>query len=75
MYYLLNLLFTLSISIVIGLVCRDSAPSGFISVALIIGIWCNLIASAYAESKYRDLKDRIKKLEDMKLESRKESEK
>lgn len=68
MYYLLNYAFTMFMAITIALVYNKSAPSGVIVALLVIGMSFELIASVYAESKYNDLKDRIKKLENRKDE-------
>ena len=66
MYYLLNYAFAMFMAITIALVYNKTAPSGVIVALLVIGMTFELIASVYAESKYNDLKDRIKKLENKK---------
>lgn len=66
MYYLLNYAFAMFMAMTIALVYNKTAPSGVIVALLVIGMTFELIASIYAESKYNDLKDRIKKLENKK---------
>lgn len=66
MYYLLNYAFTMFMAITIALVYNKTAPSGVIVALLVIGMTFELIASVYAESKYDDLKNRIKTLENRK---------
>lgn len=66
MYYLLNYAFTMFMAMTIALVYNKTAPSGVIVAVLVIGMTFELIASIYAESKFNDLKDRIKKLENKK---------
>lgn len=66
MYYLLNHMFILLLTIAIGLAYTKEASSGFVFVFLLTAAVANLCASAYAESKYSKLKDRIEKLENKK---------
>lgn len=66
MYYLLNLIFVFSLTIGIALVYTKEASSTFVLVFLMIAGASHLFASAYAESKYSKLEDRIKKLENRK---------
>lgn len=66
MYYLLNFVFTMFLSITIALAYEKTAPSGFIVSFLIIALCFHLFAAAYAESKYNALVNRIKKLENRK---------
>lgn len=68
MYYLLNYAFVMFMAMTIALVYNKTAPSGVIVALLVIGMTFELIASIYAESKYNDLKDRIKKLENKKVD-------
>lgn len=63
MYYLLNHMFILFLTITIVLVYTKEASSTFVLVFLLIAGVTHLFASAYAESKYSKLKDRIEKLE------------
>lgn len=66
MYYLLNLIFVFSLTIAIGLVYTKEVSDGFIAAFLLTAVVAKLVASAYAQSKYFDLEDRIKKLENKK---------
>lgn len=66
MYYLLNHMFTLFLTIAIGIVYTKEVSSTFIWVLLMIAAVSHLLASAYAESKYDKLKNRIEKLENKK---------
>lgn len=66
MYYLLNHVFILFLIIAIGLVYTKEVSSTFVWVVLMIAATAHLLASAYAESKYNKLKDRIEKLENRK---------
>lgn len=66
MYYLLNLVFITFISIVIALVYDGTASSEFILPFLLIALWSYMFDASYATSKYYELKDRIKKLENRK---------
>lgn len=68
MYYLLNYAFVMFMAMTIALVYNKTAPSGVIVALLVIGMTFELIASIYAESKFNDLKDRIKKLENKKVD-------
>lgn len=63
MYYLLNLIFVSFLTIVISLVYTKEAPGNVVLVFLMIAVVSKLLASAYVQSKYFDLKDRINKLE------------
>ena len=66
MYYLLNFLSVFFLTIAIALVYTNKVPNSFVLVFLMIAAAANLFASAYAESKYSKLEDRIKKLENKK---------
>lgn len=63
MYYLLNHMFILFLTIAVVLVYTKEVSSTFVLVFLIIAAAASLFASAYATSKYNALEDRIKKLE------------
>ena len=63
MYYLLNHIFIFFLTLGIALVYTKEVPDGFILAFLLIAAVAKLGASAYAQSKYFDLEDRIKKLE------------
>lgn len=66
MYYLLNLVFVVSLTIGIALVYAREVSDGFIAAFILTAVVSKLIASAYAQSKYFDLEDRIEKLENKK---------
>ena len=66
MYYLLNLIFVFFLTIGIALVYTKEVSDGFVLAFLLIAAVAKLCASAYAQSKYFDLEDRIKKLENKK---------
>lgn len=66
MYYVLNFIFVFFLTIGIGLVYTNEVSSGFIVAFILIADVVNLIASAYATSKYNSLADRIEKLENKK---------
>lgn len=66
MYYLLNLIFVFFLTIGIGLVYTKEVSDGFVLAFILIAAAANLLASAYAQSKYFYLEDRIKKLENRK---------
>lgn len=66
MYYLLNHIFILFLTIAIGLVYTKEVSSSFVLVFLMIAAAAHLFASAYLESKYSKLEDRVKKLENKK---------
>lgn len=68
MYYLLNYAFVMFMAMAIALVYNKTAPSVVIVALLVIGMTFELIASVYAESKYNDLENRIKKLENRKAD-------
>lgn len=68
MYYLLNHMFILFLTITIVLVYTKEASSTFVLVFLLIAGVTHLFASVYAESKYNDLENRIKKLENRKAD-------
>ena len=70
MYYLLNYAFIFFLSIVIVLVYDGTAPYGFILAFLFIAVALYSVAGYYATSKYNDLEDRIKKLENKKEEDK-----
>lgn len=63
MYYLLNLIFVFFLTIGIALVYTKEVSDGFILLFLLTAAVAKLCASAYAQSKYFELEDRIKKLE------------
>ena len=63
MYYLLNHIFLCFLTIAIALVYTKELSDGFIFAFLLLAAAAKLGASAYAQSKYFDLEDRIKKLE------------
>lgn len=63
MYYLLNLIFVFSLTIGIALVYSKEVSDGFIAVFILTAAVAKLVASAYAQSKYFDIEDRIEKLE------------
>lgn len=63
MYYLLNHVFIFFLTIAVGLAYTKEVSSTFVLVFLMIAAAVHLLASAYAESKYSKLKDRIEKLE------------
>lgn len=66
MYYLLNHIFILFLTIAICLIYTKEASSGFVLVFLLIAATANLFASAYATLKYSKLEDRIEELENRK---------
>lgn len=66
MYYLLNLAFIMFMIISIGLVCSHEVSSQIVLIFLLVAAVCELLASAYATSKYNTLEDRIMKLENKK---------
>lgn len=63
MYYLLNHMFILFLTIAIVLVYTKEPSTTFVLVFLMIAATTHLLASAYATSKYSKLEDRINKLE------------
>ncbi len=66
MYYLLNFMFVTLLTVGIALAYSKEVPSGFVVAFILIADVVNLIASAYATSKYSELVDRIDKLENKK---------
>lgn len=56
MYYLLNHIFIVFITIAISIAYTKEASSGFVLAFLLIAAVANLCASAYATSKYMHLK-------------------
>lgn len=66
MYYLLNHIFIFFLLIGITLAYTKAVSDGFILAFLLLAAVAKLCASAYAQSKYFDLEDRIKKLENKK---------
>lgn len=66
MYYLLNLTFTMFMTISIALVYTHEASSRVVLIFLLVAACFHLFASAYATSKYSALEDRIMKLENKK---------
>lgn len=63
MYYLLNHIFIFFLTIAFALAYTKEVSSTFVWVFLMIAAVSHLFASAYAESKYDKLKNRIEKLE------------
>lgn len=63
MYYLLNHIFIVFITIAISFAYTKEASSALVLVFLLIAAVANLCASVYATSKYSKLKDRIEELE------------
>ena len=63
MYYLLNHIFIVFITIAISIAYTKEASSGFVLAFLLIAAVANLCASSYATSKYNALEDRIEELE------------
>lgn len=63
MYYMLNHIFIVFITIAISFAYTKEAPSAIVLVFLLIAVVANLCASAYATSKYNALEDRIEELE------------
>lgn len=63
MYYLLNHIFIVFITIAIAIAYAKDVSSGFVLAFLLIAAAANLCASAYATLKYNVLEGRIKKLE------------
>lgn len=66
MYYLLNYAFVFFLTIAIALVYDGTAPYGFILAFLLVAVCLHMVAAYYATSKYYDLEDRVKKLENRK---------
>ena len=66
MYYMLNHIFIFFLMIGIALVYTKEVPDGFVLAFLLIAAAAKLGASAYAQSKYFYLEDRIEKLENKK---------
>lgn len=66
MYYLLNHVFIFFLTIAIALVYTKEVSDWFILAFLLIADVAKIGASAYAQSKYLELEDRIKKLENKK---------
>ncbi len=66
MYYLLNYAFVFFLAIAIVLIYDGTAPYGFILAFLLIAVCLHVVAAYYATSRYYDLEDRIKKLENRK---------
>lgn len=63
LYYMLNYIFIVFITIAISFAYTKEAPSAIVLVFLLIAVVANLCASAYAISKYSKLEDRIEELE------------
>lgn len=63
MYYMLNHIFIVFITIAISIAYTKEASSGFVLAFLLIAAVANLCASSYATWKYNALADRLKKLE------------
>lgn len=63
MYYMLNHIFIVFITIAISFAYKKEASSALVLVFLLIAAVANLCASVYATSKYSKLKDRIEELE------------
>ncbi len=70
MYYMLNHIFIVFITIAISIAYTKEASSAFVLVFLLIAAVANLCASAYATSKYSKLEDRIEELENRNKEDR-----
>lgn len=70
MYYILNHAFIFFLTIAIVLVYDGTAPYGFILAFLLIAVCLHLVAAYYATSKYFELEERIKKLENKKKEEK-----
>nr|DAQ37463.1 MAG TPA: hypothetical protein [Caudoviricetes sp.] len=68
MHYLLNHAFIFFLTIAVALAYDGTAPYGFILAFLLSAVALHLVAAYYATSKYNDLKDRIKKLENKKVD-------
>ena len=68
MYYMLNHIFIVFITIAISFAYTKEAPSAIVLVFLLIAAVANLCASAYATSKYSKLEDRIDELENRKVD-------
>ena len=66
MYYLMNWISIFFITITIALIYTKEVSSTVVLVFLIIAAAAKIFASAYAMSKYDELEDRIKKLENKK---------
>lgn len=66
MYYVLNHMFIVFLTIAIGLVYTNEVSSSFVVMFLMIAGATYLFTSAYAELKYNKLKNRIEKLENKK---------
>lgn len=66
MYYLLNYIFIFFLTVGIALVYTKEVSDGFILAFLLLAFVAKVCASAYAQSKYFELEDRIKKLENRK---------
>lgn len=66
MYYMLNHIFILFSTIAIALIYTKEPSTILVLVFLMIVATTHLLASAYAESKYDKLKNRIEKLENKK---------
>lgn len=70
MYYMLNHIFIVFITIAISITYTKEASSAFVLVFLLIAAVANLCASAYATSKYSKLEDRIEELENRNKEDK-----
>lgn len=70
MYYMLNHIFIVFITIAISIACTKEASSALVLVLLLIAAVANLCASAYATSKYSKLEDRIEELENRNKEGK-----
>ena len=68
MYYMLNHIFIVFITIAISFAYTKEAPSAIVLVFLLIAAVANLCASVYATSKYSKLEDRIDELENRKVD-------
>ncbi len=68
MYYLLNYAFVFFLTIAIAIAYDGTTPYGFILAFLLIAVCLHMVAAYYATSKYYDLEDRVKKLENRKDE-------
>lgn len=63
LYYMLNHIFIVFITIAISFAYTKEASSALVLMFLLIAAVANLCASAYAISKYSKLEDRIEELE------------
>lgn len=74
LYYLLNFVFAMFLSITIALAYEKTASPGLMVLFLIISLCLYLFASAYEESEHNALVNRIKELENKNLDNKSEDE-